>query len=135
MKNILESRIALLNKCKDSTTLQAVETELCRRDILYRFKNYCYTDKNTNLYSIDEPNVLPFIPYPYQEEAILEIRNSIVNGTLPIEQRDDLTNIFIEKSRQMGLSWLIMAIFVYGWNFHNHKYHVLSQKEDDVDKL
>lgn len=135
MKDILEKRIAILNKCKDSTTLQAIENELCKRDIMYRFNNYCYTDKNTNLYSIDEPNVLPFIPYAYQEEAILEIWNSIVNGTMPIEQRNDLTNVFIEKSRQMGLSWLIVAIFVYWWNFHNHKYHVLSQKEDDVDKL
>lgn len=113
MKDILEKRIAILNKCKDSTTLQAIENELCKRDIMYRFNNYCYTDKNTNLYSIDEPNVLPFIPYAYQEEAILEIWSSIMNGTMPIEQRNDLTNVFIEKSRQMGLSWLIVAIFVY----------------------
>jgi hypothetical protein len=34
----------------------------------------------------------------------------------------------------MGFSWLIMAIFVYGFLFHNHKYLVLSQKQDDVDK-
>ena len=27
-----------------------------------------------------------------------------------------------------------MAIFVYGFIFYNHKYLVLSQKQDDVDK-
>jgi hypothetical protein len=35
----------------------------------------------------------------------------------------------------MGISWLIMAVFVYWFTFHNHKYLVLSQKQDDVDKL
>jgi hypothetical protein len=35
----------------------------------------------------------------------------------------------------MGISWLVMAVFVYGFIFHNHKYHVISQKETDVDKI
>ena len=34
----------------------------------------------------------------------------------------------------MGLSWLIIGIFVYGYIFHNHKYLCVSQSEDDVDK-
>lgn len=101
MKDILEARIAMLNKCRDNPQLQAIENELCTRDILYWFRNYCYTDKNTNLYSMDEPNVLPFIPYPYQEEAVQEIWSSIMNGTMAISERFDLTNVFIEKSRQM----------------------------------
>ena len=35
----------------------------------------------------------------------------------------------------MGISWIIVAIFVYGFIFHNHKYLILSQKQDDVDKI
>jgi len=34
----------------------------------------------------------------------------------------------------MGLSWLIVGIFVYWFLFHDHKYLMISQKEDDVDK-
>lgn len=34
----------------------------------------------------------------------------------------------------MGLSWLIVGTFVYGYLFHNHKYLMISQKEEDVDK-
>lgn len=34
----------------------------------------------------------------------------------------------------MGLSWMIVAVYVYGFIFHNHKYLMISQKEDDVDK-
>jgi hypothetical protein len=79
MKDILEKRVKLLAKCKESPELQAIEKELCTRDILYFFRNYLYTDKNTNLFSSDEPNVIPFIPFPFQEELITETRSSIMN--------------------------------------------------------
>lgn len=71
------------------------------------------------------PNELPFIPYPFQEEMILEIRECII----------EWEPVFIEKSRQLWASWVIMGIFVYWWNFHNMKFLALSQKQDDVDKL
>lgn len=125
MKQILEDRINLLEICKGSPEAQDNENELCRRDILYYFKNYAFTDRNANLYDGTYPNVLPFLPYEFQEECILEVWDSIVNWDL----------VFIEKSRQMWISRLIMAVFVYWWVFHDHKYLVLSQKQDDVDKL
>lgn len=125
MKEILEARIRVLEKAKWSLQLQAVENELCRRDILYWFNNYAYTDKNNGLYWANFPDVLPFIPYPFQEDMITNIWNGIITGE----------SIFLEKSRQMWASWVIMGILVYGFIFHNHKYLVLSQKQDDVDKL
>jgi hypothetical protein len=121
----LERRYKLLDKAKDNPELQALINERCRQDILYFFKNFLYTDKNWNLYGADMPDILPFVPYEFQEECILEVWDSINKGE----------SVFIEKSRQMGISWLIMAIFVYWFVFHNHKYLVLSQKQDDVDKL
>jgi len=129
-----EKRIILLSKAKDSKELQEIEKELCKRDILYFCRNYLYTDKNTNLFSNWETNIIPFIPFPFQEECITEIWSSIINWTKPINERIDFTNVFIEKSRQMGLSWLIVAIYVYWFIFYNHKYLLISQKENDVDK-
>ena len=125
MKEILQNRIHLLDKARENPELQQLEIELCKRDILYRFKNYTYTDKNTSLYWPEFSSVLPFIPYPFQEEMITEIWDSIV--------KDE--PVFLEKSRQMWASWVIVGIFVYGFIFHNHKYLMWSQKQDDVDKL
>ena len=125
MKEILAESVKILEKAIVSIELQELEKELCRRDILYWFKNYAYTDRNASLYDNTYPDVLPFIPYEFQEECITEVRDSIIKGE----------SVFIEKSRQMGISWLIIAVFVYGFLFHNHKYLVLSQKQDDVDKL
>lgn len=120
----LEKRVLLLQKAKENKQLREVEMELCRRNPMHFFLNYLYTDKNSNLYWPEYPDVLPFIPYPYQEECIKEVWDSI----------EKWEPVFIEKSRQMGFSWLIMAIFVYWFLFHNHKYLVLSQKQDDVDQ-
>lgn len=124
IKEILVERVKLLEKAKNNKQLQNIEIEMCKRDILYFFKEYLYTDKNSSLYDETYPDVLPFIPYPYQVECIKEVWDSIMKGE----------SVFIEKSRQMWFSWLIMAIFVYGFVFYNHKYLVLSQKQDDVDK-
>lgn len=134
MEDILRQRVEFLIKADKNLQLQNIEIELCKRDILHFFRNHLYTDTNTNLYH-DQPSVIPFIPYQFQEELVTEIWSSIVNGTLPISERTDLTNVFIEKSRQMWVSWIIMAILVYWFIFHGHKYHVISQKETDVDKI
>ena len=107
--------------------------EMCKRNILYWCKNYVYTDKNSSLF-FDEVNIIPMIPFPFQEELITEVWKSIIEGTKPVSERIDFTNIFIEKSRQNGVSWWMVAIFMYLFIFHNHKYLMLSQKEDDVDK-
>jgi len=135
MKEVLAKRIKILETAETTPFLRDIELEACRRDVLYFFDNYLYTDRNTNLFTGDEASKIPFIPFDFQRELITEIRKSIISGTKPIDKREDLTNVFIEKSRQMGVSWIVMGIFLYGFLFHNHKYLVISQKEEDVDKI
>lgn len=135
MIETIQQRIRLLARASQNADLRHIEIALCRADIMHFFNNYLYTDRNDSLFGQDVPRVMPFIPMDFQKELIIEIRNSIVNGTFSAKDRWDFTNVFVEKSRQMGVSWLIMAIFLYGWLFHGHKYHVISQKETDVDKI
>lgn len=130
----LARRLNILSKAKDNPELQAIEKELCKRDPKYFFNTYVYTDKNSTLYWNEEPSKLPFVLYKYQEEFIDETWKSIIEWTKPVAERIDLTNVFIEKSRQLGLSWLVIALFVYGYIYYDHKYLVISQKESDVDK-
>ena len=125
----------MLARASQNADLRHIEIALCRADIMHFFNNYLYTDRNDSLFGQDVPRVMPFIPMDFQKELILEVWNSIINGTFSAKDRWDFTNVFVEKSRQMGVSWLIMAVFLYGWLFHGHKYHVISQKETDVDKI
>lgn len=135
MIETIQQRIRLLARASQNADLRHIEIALCRADIMHFFNNYLYTDRNDSLFGQDVPRVMPFIPMDFQKELIIETRNSIVNGTFSAKDRRDFTNVFVEKSRQMGVSWLIMAIFLYGRLFHGHKYHVISQKETDVDKI
>lgn len=136
LKENYKERLLILSKAKDNELLQKVEIEHCKKDILYYFKYYVWTDKNKTLYSNDLPDVIPFIPYPFQEELILEIWESIIEWNKPLKDRKPwvLTNVFIEKSRQMGVSWAVIEIFWYWFLFHKHKYTVISMKQDEVDK-
>lgn len=99
----LKERVELLTKARKEPKLQAIEIEMCKRDPIYFFNTYLYTDKNKTLFSDDTPDVIPFILFPFQEEYITEVWKSITEANKPVEERDpkELTNVFIEKSRQM----------------------------------
>jgi len=67
---------------------------------------------------------IPFLLYDYQEQAARAIIDAIIKGyDLPIE-----------KSRKLGMSWLVIAIFVWGWNFKGWDLLIGSQKAENVDK-
>ena len=136
MQKLIDYRLNLLEKTQNNPELQALEIDKCKNDILYFFENYLSTDKNKTLFSDDIADCVPFKPFPFQEEYIKEIWESITEGNKPIKERDKkvLTNVFIEKSRQMGISWLTAGIFLYGFIFHKHKYTIISRTAEEVDK-
>lgn len=98
---------------------------LCKEDFNF-FANNCVWIQNPRADSRKgEHKEIPFLLYPYQEYAATEIIKAIEEGyDLPIE-----------KSRDMGLSWLVMAIFVWGWHFHGWDLLVGSQKFENVDTV
>ena len=88
--------------------------EMCKRDIIFWFNNFLYTDKNDSLFTDQTlPPVIPMLPFEFQKEFILDLWDCIEMSQLPVSERTKPTNIFIEKSRQMGLSWLVVAVYTY----------------------
>ena len=71
-----------------------------------------------------EDKDIPFLLYDFQEKAAQAIIDAVT----------DQYDLPIEKSRKMGLSWLTIAIFVWGWNFHKWDLLLGSQKGENVDK-
>lgn len=67
---------------------------------------------------------LPFILYPFQEEALLDLVNAI----------DDGHDVLVEKSRDMGASWLCVLAIEWHWMFKPmQSFLFVSRKEDYVD--
>jgi hypothetical protein len=91
---------------------------MCARDLLFYTNTFCW------IYEPRTPKVEPFITYPFQDDALKTIDASIGNNDL-----------VIEKSRDMGASWMCVTVCEWRWHFHEMQtFLLLSRKEDLVDK-
>jgi hypothetical protein len=97
----------------------------CYQDPVYFIESYLYTEKNEAFFSERIGKMVPYLLFDYQVQA--------VDDTIACIEKKE--RIFLEKSRQMGISWLYCAIALWGWLFRDWKILFLSQKEDFVDKI
>lgn len=91
---------------------------MCKRDILFYVNTFVWTyDPRT------EAAAEPFITYPFQDEALLEILDAF-------GKRD----LLIEKSRDMGASWICLTAMEHQWHFEDlQSFLMVSRKEGLVD--
>lgn len=71
-----------------------------------------------------ESPVLPFITYPFQDEAMLNIADCVQVGE----------DFAVPKSRAMGASWMGLTVFEWLWHFRsNLSFLLISRNEKYVD--
>lgn len=92
-----------------------------RKDPVYFINNYLMTfDPRPTAPRPD----LDFKLYPFQEDEVREVVKAINEGY----------DYFIEKSRDMGVSWLVAAVIFWMWLFDDGFQALMgSRKEDYVD--
>ena len=95
---------------------------MCKRDPLFYINTFVYTyDPRLTPRS----TVIPFHTFTYQNNAVLEIILAILEGN----------DLFIEKSRDAGASWLILTVYKWFWTFYDmQSFRLVSRNEDLVDK-
>ncbi|MDR3557945.1 MAG: hypothetical protein P4L61_00250, partial [Candidatus Pacebacteria bacterium] len=114
--------------CQDNPRLQAAELVMCENDILYFINNFVFT------YDPREPfgeQDIPMLTYDYQNDFIGWLCHHIdatVNG---IAKR----TMLVEKSRDMGASWVLVAVAVHYWLFKGGSVHFGSRTYDEADML
>lgn len=103
-----------------SGAAEAIRAE-CARDSLFWINLFCWTYDPRK-----KQSVVPFITYDYQDEAIREIEAGIREG------RD----IAIEKSRDMGASWLNVIVPTHQFQFAptSQNFLMVSRNESYVDE-
>lgn len=100
----------------------------CRNDIFFFISYFCWTlDPRER----SDRQDMPFILYEYQVDFV---KWFIAMVTASIG-RIDPKNLVVEKSRDMGVSWLLVVICVWYLLFHNAIMCVGSRKEEECDKL
>jgi len=123
LDELLDKRANILRKAKANRKLQSALKDKCKDDIFFWLENFVW---------IYEPRKSP-PRIPMSVENNFEYQVDIINKL--VECIEDGKDLFIEKSRDMGLSWSIMVVFTWGWLFHGWNTLVGSRKEEEVDKL
>ena len=93
----------------------------CAEDALYYFNAFCWTYDPRRV----ETPLLPFVTYPFQDEAILRVADCILHGQ----------DVAIAKSRDMGASWMNLTILEWMWHFRDQvSFLMVSRNERYVDE-
>lgn len=97
----------------------------CKHDILFFINAFCwlYEPRSSRLVGTTS-NVIPFITYEYQDVAFTEMNNIL-------GEKD----IGVEKSRDLGATWMFLTLYFYHWMFHDFSsFGIMSRTADLVDK-
>lgn len=117
----LEYRKRVLELCQTDKEAQRQFWVASSRDIVFWLDTFGWTF--ANLLYPEAPD-RPFICWPYQENFLRTLDGSI-------GQHD----VLIEKSRDMGMTWLVMANFLHRWLFkRSQSLLIASRKEQLVDE-
>lgn len=115
-QNNKEKRLELLQYSSPEGWVKIIMK--CKEDPIFFFNMFLWT-YNPRL---AKPHV-PFITYPYQDDFIKQIVSAVETGI----------DVWIEKSRDMGLSWVMLGIFLRWFLFKEWSVLLWSYKEDYVD--
>ncbi len=123
--NVLENlkeRYTIKQNCESNTELQKVAIALLNKSdgIQYFFKYWLWTFDPRQA-----PADLPFVPWPFQETFIQSLSDDIYDGI------SQLT----EKSRDMGVTWMVLGTFIYCWLVHDESFLLGSRKQELVDTI
>ena len=118
----IDYRLRLTLKLVKNPKMQMIVRDLCKEDILFWINTFCSTYNPRK-----NPSTIPFITYKYEDDLILDLVDSIKN------QKD----ILIDKSRDMGVTWCVLIVFTWFWQFHGEGYDFLcgSRKEQYIDGI
>ena len=118
----IDYRLKIMMKAEKSPNLKAVIKDLCAESILFWINTFGATYNPRK-----NPSTIPFITYKYEDDLILELIDCVQN------QKD----ILIEKSRDMGVTWCVLLVFCWFWQFKGEGFDFLvgSRKEQYIDGI
>lgn len=105
---------------------RAAVIKMCEEDPIFFFNYFAWTDDPRLPVGQQE---IPFILYQFQILIIHWLIENIESTMGTIER----VNLLIEKSRDMGISWLVYVFILWWWRFKNGKFMITSMTEADVD--
>lgn len=115
-------RLDLIRESAGSVDARDWLRAACKDDPIFYFNAFVWTyDPRLP----ENEKILPFITFSIQDDAIRRLNDAIEYG------RD----VVIEKSRDMGVSWICCGLFEKRWHFNRDQtFMMISRDADEVDK-
>lgn len=114
----LDYRMRLLDLATKSEDVRQQLWCMSSRDPLFFINSFCY------VYEPRSSAILPFLTWDFQDRCILLLEEAIGKQDLGME-----------KSRDMGATWIVLTTFFWKWMFRRRQaYGLVSRNEDAVDK-
>ena len=120
LRENLRWRRQLLRKAAGSKQLRADLKLLCAKDLLFYVNGFVWTYDPRK-----KARVLPMVTWPFQDRTLLDMQRAIVDGH----------DALVEKSRDMGASWMCILTFEHRWHFEYYEsFLMVSRTEALVDE-
>lgn len=110
-------RVKLTRLCMEDEGIRAQTMEACRKSILFFANVFGF------VFEPRKKAVLPFLTYEFQDEALTRIQDCI-------GKRD----LVIPKSRDMGVTWMVIYAYVHAFLFERNVSFMLVSKDEDLVK-
>jgi len=121
----LAYRKDVLRRCARSPIDRIAFRQACSEDMLFWLNVFVWTFDPRSKHT-----TRPFITWDYQDETLTKLEEVCQLS----EESEDPQSVHIEKSRDMGASWMCVAWMLWRWQFHGgQSFLMVSRKEDLVD--
>lgn len=120
----LEERAAIIAEAESSEENKKLHLAACAGDPIF-FCNTCLWVNEPRHDNKSAPRDQPYILRDFQEDAARVILSHIKNGE----------DIAVDKTREMGVTWLVLWILLHGWLFESSFLAILTSiTEDKIDR-
>lgn len=120
-------RRRVLHGCNANPVVREYVHRRCKRDFDFWSDNFAWTrDPRKNR----KPGHLPFVLWDFQREVA---RWFLGEDERYLDSNGELWPIALDKSRDMGATWTMLACIVWQWQFHGESFGILARMERDVD--
>jgi hypothetical protein len=121
---LLKWRIYVMERCVADADFRHDIVEMCKLDLPFFATTFCWLHETRDDAFTDEAGKFPFIPWMDQVDIMAWFQ--MYGGK---------TDITVEKTRGIGLSWIIVIYLLWRWMFHGEHldYGILSKDESSLD--
>ncbi len=122
--SLLKWRIYVIQRCLTDTEFRKDIDAMCANDIVFFATTFCWLHETRDDAFTDSAGTFPFIPWCDQVDLLSWL-----------QQYGGKIDITIEKTRGIGLSWLVIIYLFWKWLYHGQHldYGILSKDDKSLD--